>query len=291
MSSKQNDSIAFRVKLISKETKQRGDKYLPITRQDFPELIQLQGQWNDRQGDLYDYSIELTDHYFWFSALKGRGRPRNPMLIDTSNEKKIENPRTVDLVEPTEPFFALILFSEDTRQESLFVYPDGVRVIKDFLSTISPEHLGKLYVKSCILPKDKLLAKFKMVEEINLAENAKSATLFTHTQGFPNVRKTLNDFTGIDAPTTCRLTIRAVYQAHEIMPFLSKIFDGRMCRAYSSLSIKGRDEDGLDVIFNKDTISKKIEIPAETNQNGIYDSEEIERIKKALLEKVYGPQN
>ena len=75
------------------------------------------------------------------------------------------------------------------------------------------------------------------------------------------------------------------------MPFLCKLYDGRKSRVYSSLSIKGRDEDGLDVIFNKDAILKKVEIPAETNHIGIYDNEEIERIKKMLLEKVYEPQS
>ena len=291
MNSKQKNSVTFQVKLISKETKQRGDKYLPISRQDFPESIQLQGQWNDCNGNLYDYSIDLTDHYFWVSALKGSGKPRNPILIDTSNEKKIENPRTVDLVEPTEPFFALILFSEYTRCESLFIHPDGVGVLKEFLSSISPERLNKICIKRCFLPKDELLSRFKTIKEIELAENAKSAALFKTTQGFPDIRKTLSDFMGIDAPTACRFIIKANFQAETSMPFLCKLYDGRKSRVYSSLSIKGRDEDGLDVIFNKDAILKKVEIPAETNHNGIYDNEEIERIKKMLLEKVYEPQS
>lgn len=291
MDSKPSDSIAFQIKTICRESKERGEKFRPITRQDFPESIPLQGHWTDKQDNLYDYSIDLTDRYFWFSALKGRGRPLNPELIDTSNERKVKNLRTAELVEATEPFFVLILFSEDVCQENLFVYPNGVGVIKELLSSIGLESLRKIYIKSCFLPKDELLAKLKTVKQIELAENIKTARLFKKSEGFPDVRQALTDFMGIDAPTTCRLVIKANFSMETVKEFLRKIYDGRKCRAYSSLSIKGRDENDVNVVFNNDTISKKVVVPAETNQNGIYDSAETERIKQALLEAVYEPQN
>lgn len=291
MSLEQNNLITFAVKLICKETSTRGEMHQPLSRLDFKESIPKQGRWQSTCGDLYDFTIELTNQYFWIYALKGRGIPRNPVLVDTLSNEKIDNPRTKDQVEPTDPVFALILFSDDPLQESLFHSPNWIEILKELLNSFCLKTLEKLIVKRCIASAEEVLTRFKNIEEIRFAENSKSLALLKEMENYPDIRRPLRDFFGFDMPTEFSISIKANFKLTKIVPFLCRLHEGNSNRVYSSLRIKGRDEGNIETILNCDTLSKKIEISAETDENGIYGSEEIERIKQALLEKVYEPQN
>ena len=283
----QSNSINFFVKLICKETQRQGEQFLPLSREDFMEFLPQNGNWSDSKGNWFEYRTELTEKYFWLYALKGSSKPRNPSLIDTQNRSNVENTRPPHLVEPTDPFFALIIFNDDCTAENFYIYPDKNQIIIEILNDKVPSLKGVLHIKRCFLPKEELIKKIKEVNEFHFAENKKSRQLFKVSHQIPDIRKHLVDFFGFNLPTDFKISIKTNLPLNEkVRLSILKLIEGREMRVFSSLKIKARDEDNNETVLDNSYISKKLSIEAKINENGIYSENEVEKIKLKLLETI-----
>ena len=289
MESHQRKTINFYVKLLCKESQLPGDKYVPLSCGDFEKLGNFDVNLSDSNGAWYDCKVEITEQYLWMYALRGKAYPRNPHVIDTETNRKETNPRKSNMAEPTDSHFALIRFTNSCTEEALYTHPEWGKTFIQLLGQIAPNLSGKLHTKKCWIDPQEFLATLKSVDEIRLVEDEKSRHLLKKDGGFPDAFPLLQDFFGIDAPTAFRLsiTVKLPSLTEKIKGCLTKVMYGKKSRVYSSLCVKGRNEDGAEATLNNETFSKKITFDADMEDNGFYSEDEVKKIKERLLERIY----
>jgi hypothetical protein len=219
---------------------------------------------------------ELNDNYFWLSSSYGHNAPRPEVVVDRTDGSSRDNQRQIQEVEQTKQLFVLYKFAD-----SVMYISDLQR--KGFVSDVLKDKLQiqgtGVIVKNIFVDKDAFIAKIKSVDAIKFTSHERN--LFS---GAGLLDAALRDNFDMEQPES--FSIWANYKTpineklkNTINALKKQKDDGHL----KGLKIIGRDDQGIEQIFNEDTFTQKIHLSIKQNEQGFYDANEV---KQKLLEKI-----
>ena len=213
----------------------------------------------------YNVTTEVIKEYFWISIGYGAAQPRASHLIDNSQKHSlVENTRTEDQVEPNQQLFCIY----DPARGDIYI-SDSRKF--GFVNTMLNEHGETVFfIKRSIVNPEEFLRTLKIVDGMAIAAKT---DLITQSG---NLFESVKDLFGYGAPE--QFYIRADYG----MPFLDK-FKNQFRFFYGEFKEKrltkftciGKDDSGLETVFNADSLTKAIVVKADMPENGLYRHEDV----------------
>ena len=252
-----------------------------IYEENHPSLSDLTGTLDEQfvyeidDNFVYSVKTEIVNGYYWISIEYGASHPRPSHVIDRSkNYALIENKRTETQVEPSRQLFCIYnpstgsIYASDSRKRGF---------VEDMFN-----HYGeyKFYVKRVIVDPEEFLQTLKTVDKMAVAAKT---DLITHSG---NLLKPVQDIFGYDAPE--QFFISADYGVsisdriiNQFRFFNSEHKEGKI-RKFICV---GKNEHGLETVFNTDNFTQKITAKVKKQENGLYDVSEVRDEIIAQLDK------
>lgn len=217
---------------------------------------------------------ELTNNYFWLYSNYGHKNPRPRQVVNTTNGLSHENLRTAEEIEPTGQLFALYNFN------NRILYISNAQrkgVISDFLKDkLGVEHL---IIKNIFIDREQFINRLNLLDKIRFTSRERN--LFSSTN---SISGALMDNYGMEEPE--KFTIYAEYKipmTDRLKRTLATLNEHKNRGDIQSLVIIGRDDQGIEQVFNEEAFTQRVSISISENEEGLYDPEQV---KNKLLEKL-----
>ena len=217
---------------------------------------------------------ELTDDYFWFYSNYGHRNPHPQQVINTTNGQSHDNPRTAEEIEPTGQFFALYSFNDN------ILYISNAQrkgILADFLK--EKLNIDHLMIKNIFVDRESFVNQLKSLDKIRFTSRERN--LFS---GINSIGGALRDNYGMEEPE--KFTVYADYKipmTERLRTTIDRLNEQKNLGTIQNLVIIGRDDQGIEQVFNEETFTQKVVISVQENEDGLYDPE---LIKNKLLEKL-----
>lgn len=215
--------------------------------------------------------IKEEDNIF-FSFEYGKPSPRRDKLVNTETFKERENNRQENEFEATEQIFVLF----DFNNKFLYISNSNKKnVIEKFLSeTFSL----RIIIKAVLGNIQDFQKKLALCTEISLVGH--NDLFFTNSEfglGLVNL-------TGEDLPNMFTISLKGRKKKNwNPRHLIDKFYNMYYNRQAQGLVIKGKDDQGLDIVLNMDSFSKKLGISCEKNNEAIY---EYKSVYEKLIDKI-----
>ena len=229
----------------------------------------------ENEGFSYDINCEIIDNkIFWIYAEYGKEKPYTNKLLNVETKEYSQNKRNPNEAELRNQLFCMYI-------------PDiAILYMSDFRKSRFLESYLKYKFNRNFIIKKYFAEPKTFVEEINAVKSLKFVFMdkeFFNVGVFENVKDVCGYGNDI-----YNLTIEFKVKDYKFNPkkcldFLIKSKDKKYRGEIDRMICVGKDDKGVEKIFNLDTYLKKIKIPIQKDENEMYDAE---IIKKYLLEQL-----
>lgn len=235
----------------------------------------IQKEIHKNEGFSYDITCEIIDNkIFWIYAEYGKEKPYTDKLLNVETKEYSQNKRNPNEAELRNQLFCMY-------------FPDNaVLYMSDFRKSRFLESYLKDKFNRNFVIKKYFAEPETFVKEIN---SVKSLKFVSMDKNFFNVGifNEAKDILGY-GDNLYNLTVEVKVEDYKFNPkkcleFLIKSKDKKYRGEIDRMICIGKDDKGVEKIFNLDTYLKKITIPIQKDENEMYDAE---TIKKYLLEQL-----
>ena len=219
----------------------------------------------EKDNIIYKITTETIDNsYVWIYMEYGKAKPCPDELIDTETNKIIPNKRKPNEVELREQLFFLYfdeyLYLSDIKKAGLLVRYLNEKV-----------NLG-FHHKRVFKTPEEFVKTIKNLNEIKL-------TSFQRDMFNKTIFDKMQDDLCYDYPDTFEIVLKyknKKVNQNNLLNFFKRIGTGKM--NIGNMTCKGLDIDDSETLFNLNTVTKKIIVEENTNENGLFIEEQV-RIK------------
>lgn len=229
----------------------------------------------ENEGFSYDINCEIIDNkIFWIYAEYGKEKPYTNKLLNVETKEYSQNKRNPNEAELRNQLFCM------------YIPYNAILYMSDFRKSRFLESYLKYKFNRNFIIKKYFAEPKTFVEEINAVKSLKFVFMdkeFFNVGVFENVKDVCGYGNDI-----YNLTIEFKVKDYKFNPkkcldFLIKSKDKKYRGEIDRMICVGKDDKGVEKIFNLDTYLKKIKIPIQKDENEMYDAE---IIKKYLLEQL-----
>lgn len=221
--------------------------------------------------------LECGDQYLWLVGEYGMSLPHSDEVVNIDNNELVANPRTPNLVELRNQWFAIYYFPTET----LYMTRGAKGFVMRFLS-----NLTKNSVEICNIYKDKdeFLKTLEKVKEVRFIEEE---NLFTHSD---SLFSELKDACGLGNPKQINVRIGFDYvtKTAGFVKWLNSSVDDHQQGKLKHLAVAGlcREHDELvESTFNINHLEQALVCRCKKNANGTFNPDDV---KYELLAKLQG---
>jgi len=219
------------------------------------------------------FNLRYIDNFLTINFSDGSSMPRNPKVYDQETHSLEENPRNINQIEPKE-YFAIIDF------QTSFLWLNNTKKKSLLMSFLQSHFKNKLIVLKDIYDEQDFIETLKTLDGIKVS--AVPPNIFAQTN---TTSKALNDEMYLASRAELSLTYDKIKVIDRIKDKVSSILHNR--QSFQSVTISGRDEKDLGMIFNNNLFTRKISFKTEVDDNGMFCPEEVfeKLIKEITNEK------
>ena len=213
-------------------------------------------------------SNDETNHCMWIYLKSGNSLPYDDTVIDVETNEKTANPRQITQVELRHQYFALY----DYAQKALYLSTlKSIGILSNFFTKAVGE--GTITIKKLLKDFNEVLKSFKSIKSIRLV--AKN-NLFTQAN---NLFQGVTEAFGLGIPGQYKIDVDFGYASltEGAIGKLQEINQKMLGGEIDSFICVGRDDTGLDGVFNMDTFTSSIKIKAAHDEKGMYQDFDIKR--------------
>lgn len=233
--------------------------------------------FNDKNCIVRESSI-INDKYLWIYISYGSELPYTPTVYIQKDGKEEPNPRQIDQLELSKQLFCVysnpkqIMYISNLQQKSLLEHYISLK-LKD----------ENILVRHVLKTIDEFSEGVKSIENIKFT---KRKNLFSVNDKIMEIFKRDIDALGLGMPDG--LTVEFKFSPRQkfiskMTEWLSKAKDAKSRGEIDSLICIGRDEKGIEAVFNLDNFTNKISIDLYKDDMGMYDHEEV---RKSIINKL-----
>lgn len=202
------------------------------------------------------FKLKYQDTFLRINFSDGSTMPRNPNVYNKSTHAIEDNPRNKDQIEPKE-YFAVIDFS------SSYLWLSNSKKKKLLLEYLQDVLGNRKLILKDVYDEEKFINGLKRLDQLKFS--VAPPNLFIETNTFSKV---LVD----EMYPACEAELKLTYDKINITEnLLSKIRHMLNCKeSFKSITISGRDEKNLGMLFNNNLFTRKTEINAVVNEDGMF---------------------
>jgi hypothetical protein len=201
------------------------------------------------------FELEYEGTFLKINFADGSAMPRNPNVFNIETNTLEENRRLPSQVEPKE-YFAIIdlvnsyLWLSNTKKKSLLL-----------------EYFQKLFKNQHIIIKDvydenKFIELLKTLDQIKISA---APSIFSQTNTVSNAL--VDEMYGA-TEAILQLKYQNMFIGDDTLAKIKSFFKNR--DSFNSITISGRDEKGLGMLFNNNLFTRKIDIEAIVDENEMF---------------------
>ena len=213
-------------------------------------------------------SIDETNHCMWIYLKSGNSLPYDDTVIDVETHEKITNPRQITQVELRHQYFALY----DYVKQALYLSTlKSIGILTNFFSKVIGEE--NVTIKKLLKNFNDVLKSFKSIKSIRLvATNG----LFTQTN---SLFQGVTDAFGLGIPGQYKIDVDFGYASltEHATRKLREINQKCLAGEIDTFICVGRDDTGLDGVFNMDTFTNSIKIKVAHDEKGMFQDLEVKQ--------------
>ena len=198
----------------------------------------------------------LNDEYFWFYANYGSSLPH---AYNIKERKEEDNPRSTDQAETIKHLFALYTVHSCTLYLSNFSK-------KSWLAQYLREKLeNEVIIKNYYKNPEEFLQHIKHVEILKLVARN---NLFSAKAGIMEILSDLQDIFGLGVPAdfTLEANFSRVRLTNAFVEKFKQLARWKSEHKAESLLCIGRDDKGIETVFNVDNFIEKLYVDADKNK-------------------------
>lgn len=222
---------------------------------DFKKKIDKNTFSEEKGNSVEIFQLEFIENHLAINFSDGSSMPRNPNIYDQKTHTIKENPRSKEQIEPKE-YFALIdfrtsfLWLSNTKKKSLLLC-----------------FLQQFFDNKQIILKD-IYDEEDFINCLNTLDGIKVSavpSLFIDTN---TTAKALNDEMYLAAKAELKLTYDRVKILDKLKHKITRILHQK--ESFQNITISGRDEKGLEMLFNNSLFTRKISFKTDIDDNGMF---------------------
>ena len=244
------------------------DKRISID--EFKNTIQDSKQYEqEEEKEVHIFETNFFENRFLtIKILDGTSIPRNPKVYNTSKHSLQDNPRQRDQIEPKE-YFAIIDFNTSIL----------------WMSSINKKKLVKKFFKKEFFKKELLFKDIynekefiKHLKQLNEIKVSAVPNILSQTN---TLSAALTDEMYPAAKAELKLSYDINIKNSNSPPkILNKILDNQ--DSFKNITIMGRNENEVDILFNKNIVMEKITLKLSVNEDGMFSTDDV--FKKMISE-------
>lgn len=217
---------------------------------------------NSNKDFIYKLRVVLNEKYFFMLADCGKTKPRRDKIIDKNTGETRDNQRQENEAELTEQIFCLFDF------ENKCIYLSNQNQ-KNTIKEIVKQHFNiTIMIKNIYVNIEEFTKQLSVCKEISFTG---INDLFS---GDGNIKNSIINLTGTDSPE--KFKIVANYSNKYAIPFIKKLYESFNRSEIQSLTVRGKDDNDMETVYNTDTFIKKIKIKTlNKNDEFVYDFNEV----------------
>lgn len=245
------NKIAFSLMQVLVESNTTIERFKEPTYDTFSAL-QHDTEWIGEDGSFYKIEIEKDSEYLWLYFQFGNAAPRSETVTNVYTGEQSENLRKENEAELLHQLFVLYAYKTNTLYIS---NAKKIKLIQQFLKEKTNQHVE---IKHFFKEPEEMI---QLLDSVSSIKFTSSSNLFSQDS---KERQALVDLTGTDAPET--FTIEATYKSHKIKNYIRKLIQHKNDNQIQNLVVCGRDVNKMDLVYNIDTLTHKIEVSCEKEE-------------------------
>jgi len=215
----------------------------------------------------------IDDRFYWLYSSYGKPLPRTDHVINISDGNKIDNPRSMQQLEPNNQLFAVY----DNKTKNFYI------------SNQKQKNFFKIFFKKYTLEQDDVIIKnhYKDIEEFLKEINSVQTISFTGSQNiFTNggdLMTHLKNIFGYNEPV--EFTVEAKYNAKKefLKEKIIQLFRKQQNHELKKLVCIGKDEQGFEKYFNANNFYEKYDISSDKDNQSLFNEDDV---KQKILNKL-----
>lgn len=215
---------------------------------------------NETENRVHIFNLSYSDEFLKIKFSDGSAKPRNPNVYNQDTKELEPNPREGNQIEPTE-YFAVV----DLKSSYIWISNSKK---KSLLLDFFQDKFGnnKIVLKD-VYDEEMFIQTIKTLDQIKISA---APSLFSESN---TLSKALTDEMYGAEEATLQLKYNNTLIGDNIFEKLKSLFKSKS--SFKNITIAGRDERNLGMLFNNNSFSRKIEIKANIDDNEMFIPENV----------------
>jgi hypothetical protein len=234
---------------------------LKLSINEFKDTIEDKTISEEKGNSVQIFNLKYIDNFLTINFSDGSSMPRNPKIYDQHTHTLEENPRNKNQIEPKD-YFAIIDFNTS------FLWLNNTKKKTLLLNFLQSYFKNKSIVLKDIYDEQDFINCLKTLDGIKIS--AVPDNIFAQTN---TTSQALNDEMYLASKAELSLTYDKIQVIDKIKDKISNILGNR--ESFQNITISGRDEKDLGMIFNNNLFTRKISFKSEVDENGMFTPNDI----------------
>lgn len=234
---------------------------------DFKEKFQDDTFSEEKGNSVEIFQVKFINEYLTINFSDGSSMPRNPKVYDQETHSLKDNPRSKEQIEPKE-YFALIDF------KTSFLWLNNTKKKSLLLHFIQKFFKNKNLLLKDIYDEEDFINCLKTLDGIKISA---VPSIFIESN---TTSKALNDEMYLASKAELKLSYDRVKILEKLKSKIKNILSQK--ESFQNITISGRDDKGLEMLFNNNLFTRKISFKSDIDENGMFDPNQI--FNKLIIE-------
>lgn len=206
------------------------------------------------------FKLEYQENFLKVGFSDGSAMPRNPVVYNKTKQDFEPNPREIDQIEPRDYFAVFDL-------DSSYLWLSNTKKKSTILNYFQKKFGNQTIVLKDVYEEKKFLETIKTLDQIRISA---APNIFSSTN---TLSKALVDEMYGAHHATLHLKYQNAIVGDDVFEKVRNIFFNR--NSFDGITISGRDEKNLGMLFNNGLFTRKIDLKADVDENEMFVSSDV----------------
>lgn len=227
---------------------------------EFKNIVKEGDFTNETDNRVHIFNFSYSNEILKIKFSDGSSKPRNPNVYNQDTKELEPNPREENQIEPTEYFAVVDL-------KSSYIWISNSKKKSMLLDFFQDKFGNKKIVLKDVYDEEMFIHTIKTLDQIKISA---APSLFSESN---TLSKALTDEMYGAEEATLQLKYNNTMIGDNIFEKLKSLFKSKS--SFKNITIAGRDERNLGMLFNNNSFSRKIDIKANVDENEMFIAENV----------------
>lgn len=216
----------------------------------------------------------IQNNIFWLYVRYGKEKPYSKEVLNVSTKTFKQNPKHQKEIELKDQMFGAYVLSEH------ILYLSNYKKHSFLCAYLSKTYGKKFLIKNYYIDPTSFATEITSIKEIRFVAKR---NVFNGGSIFKEIEDSMGYGSMDTLEVKARITKNTSFVKSKFLNLVDNLLKRKENKEIDKMQCIGKDDSGVEKIFNLETILKKIELKINKKEDGMYDAELVE---KNFLEKI-----